>query len=122
MPVLKLPYPPSANRLWRVFNGYIVKSTEARQYQRQVQMMALDAGIVPLSGPVGVNLTLHPKKPKRDTGKRPRCIDASNAIKVVEDALNGVGWVDDAYNEVITVRRGPPVEGGALVVSWEGLE
>jgi crossover junction endodeoxyribonuclease RusA len=120
--VLKLPYPPSANRMWRSFNGHVVKAPGAQQYQRTVQILAAQAGVIPTDDPVWLDITLHPKKPKKDTGVQVRSIDLSNCIKCAEDALNGIAWVDDRQVEKLTARRGEPVEGGALIVRWEIAE
>ena len=123
MPTLTLPYPPSANRLWRHFRGRVVKSDEARAYQHMAGMEALRSGVVMSESPVRAVLVVHPKKPKRyKAGDRPRCIDRSNAIKVVEDALNGIAWIDDSLIDDIRVMRGHPIDGGALIIRWELIE
>lgn len=122
MPVLRLPYPPSANRMWRSFNGHVIKAPAAQQYQRQVQIIAVQAGIRPTDAPVAVDITLHPRRPKKDVGAQVRSLDLSNCIKCAEDALNGIAWIDDRQVEHLAARRGPPVDGGALVVRWEAAE
>lgn len=122
MPILKLPYPVSVNRMHRHYLGRAVKSAQAVEYQHTVQIEAVKAGISPVEGRVQWDLTLHPRKPKRDTGGRVRCIDLSNAIKIVEDALNGIAWSDDSQVDALAARRGPPVEGGALVIRWSEIE
>lgn len=83
---LSLPYPPSANRLWRNWRGRMVLSTEGRAYKQGVKLRALTQGCRPLEGPVVVSVTAY----------RPRRIgDLDNALKALLDALKGVAFVDD---------------------------
>lgn len=122
MPILRLPYPPSVNRMWRNYGGRVVKSAEARDYQHAVQVAATAAGIEPLDGRIAWDLTIHPRQPKKPTGARVRCMDVSNALKIAEDALNGIAWIDDSQVDAIAARRGPPIEGGALVIRWGEID
>lgn len=82
-----LPYPPSANTNWRPAGGRIIKSKEARAYQVEAGWMARAAGVRPTRDPV--ILTLRVYRPQQSG-------DLSNRIKVLEDALNGVAYYDDA--------------------------
>ena len=123
MPTVTLPYPPSTNRMIRHFNGRAVKSAEARGYQRNAAMLAAMLGCCDaLSGAVEVCIRLHPKKPQRASRVPCRSIDLDNAAKIALDALNGVAWVDDRQIEKLTIIRGEPVPGGALVVQWQEQE
>lgn len=79
-----LPYPPSANRYWRVFRGRAVKSPEARAYQANVQKQAQSQRF---EGPVAVKI--HAWKPSRRG-------DLDNLLKVALDALSGVAYDDDS--------------------------
>ncbi len=87
---LTLPYPPSANRYWRSFRGRVVKSQEARDYQRTVVHLtagdALDGFPTLLTGAVGLELNFY--RPQRRG-------DLDNRIKVLVDALQGIAYVDD---------------------------
>jgi crossover junction endodeoxyribonuclease RusA len=78
-----LPYPPSANRYWRVWRGRAVKSDEARAYQLQVQVLVPRA---PLTGPVRVGVSAF--RPRKSG-------DLDNLLKVALDALKGRAFVDD---------------------------
>lgn len=91
---LTLPYPPSANRYWRVFRGRAVKSQEARGYQLAVQLK--NAGTRPLTVPVRVTLEVH-RPAKRG--------DLDNSIKVLLDALKGIAFVDDSQVCALNVFR-----------------
>lgn len=123
MPMLTLPYPTSANRAWRNWNGMTVKSKEARVYQRETAVLALQAGLVaPTYGSLWVSIALHPKKPLRASNAPSRSIDLDNACKIALDALNGVAWQDDRQIERLTVERLEPITNGALVVRWGAMD
>lgn len=111
-----LPYPPSTNRLWRVFRGRMVLSPQASAYKATAARLAIAAGMPLRSCPVELVLIVHPKARKRETARPARCIDTSNAIKCVEDALQGVGYINDSQVVSIKATRGEPVPHGALSV------
>lgn len=87
---LTLPEPPSANRLWRNGRGRVYTHQAAKDFKVSVLAACLKAGITRVRFPQGtpVKLTLTWYR-QRKSG------DASNRIKVVEDALNGLVWADD---------------------------
>ena len=114
---LTLPYPISTNRYWRTFCGRLVVSGEARAYKAAIAVIAAGQGVQPLNGDVALDLILHAKKTKRETGKRPRVMDLSNSLKISEDALIGIVFNDDAQTRWISMRYGEPVPGGALVIT-----
>lgn len=88
------------------------KAVEAKVAVRRAFETAWD-GPVPAFGehePVVVSITtyrsLPPSRPKRvesepDTYKP----DADNVAKLVQDALNGLAWADDAQVSVLLVRK-----------------
>lgn len=117
---LILPYPISANRYWRHFRGMTVKSIEARRYQEHVRNLALSEGYCkPLECPIHVEMSYHPKRPKKWRGDAPvRSQDVSNVVKVAEDALNGIAWVDDKQITHLSIAKCEPIEGGALIIEW----
>lgn len=93
---LTLPYPPSANRLWRNMRGVMVKSEDARQYVLEVAMEARLNGLKPREGDVKIVLDFY----------RPRKAgDLDNRIKIVLDGLQGVAFRDDSQVIEITARR-----------------
>lgn len=114
---LTLPYPVSVNAMWRTFRGRSVLSVKGRAYKLQAAEIAKAAGVQLLEGDVAIDVTLHAKKTKKPTGKRPRCIDLSNSLKVAEDALIGIAFGDDSQTRSIRMRYGEPVPGGALVIT-----
>ena len=62
--------------------------------------------------------TLNPKKNKDGSESRVR-IDLDNALKVVNDALNGIAYVDDRQIRRIVLEFGEPIVGGGLSVFIE---
>jgi crossover junction endodeoxyribonuclease RusA len=133
MPSLILPYPPSANRYWRIYNNRAVVSVEAGAYKREIWAIAHANGVSdPTLALVSLECVLRPVCPK-DSAKRERregpnwhhalrCIDVSNAIKIAEDALQGIAYVNDKQVRKIHIERGMPVEGGAFEITWGPLE
>ena len=114
---LTLPYPVSTNLMWRHVCGRPILSSKGRAYKALAAQIAIDAGVTPFAGDVAIDVTLHATQTKKPTGKRPRCIDLSNSLKVAEDALNGIAFADDAQTRQISMRYGEPMPGGALVVT-----
>lgn len=83
---ISLPYPISANRYWRNWQGRMVKSDEARKYQTGAGWCAKAAGAELIDGDVGIELRLF--RPQRRG-------DLDNRIKVLLDALQGIAYDDD---------------------------
>lgn len=115
-PVLRLPYPVSANRYWRTFRGLTARSKEANEYKRTAAHSALVAGWRVLDGPVHVAITLHPKRTKAGKASATR-MDLDNCIKVTLDALNGVAYLDDRQVIRLVAEVGDSVPAGGLSVS-----
>lgn len=134
---LTLPYPISTNRYWqtRVMNAKTARgkamatthlSTEAKAFKKQVQLLALAAGVrAPIAGRYDMLIQLYPHRPL-DWKTRQRkfgaawddtvqCIDLGNAEKVLSDALAGIAIVDDKWARRITSERMEP-DGEARVV------
>lgn len=83
-----IPYPPSANRYWRVPKalGRPILSSEARAYKQLAGYEALRQGVKKVPGPLSIELRVY----------RPRKIgDLDNTAKVALDSLNGIAWDDD---------------------------
>lgn len=95
---ITLPYPPSANRYWRMARGHMHKSNEARAYQGNVGLLARAAGMKPITGDVSVSVWVY-RPAKRG--------DLDNvACKVVLDALKGCAFNDDKQVAEIHAYRG----------------
>lgn len=130
MITLVLPAALSANKYWRpVRIGQhitIVPTTEAKAYRRDIQVLALQAGVKPVRGRVALTVRMYPARPldwARRAAKAPdswddtvRSIDLDNALKVLMDALKNVAFQDDAWVRKIDAERMEPDERGARVV------
>lgn len=92
-----------------------------------VRLKAQQAFPEPMHGPLALRLEFRRQAP-RSTPKRPTQRvpwpwawmtkpDCSNLAKPVEDALNGIAWLDDAQIVALTVekRQGPDVLPGVLI-------
>lgn len=119
---LKLPYPVSANRYWRIWRNKAVRSAEAAAYKEIVRRIAQEAGVMPFEGSVAVCLRLIPKANK-DGSVNKTVIDLDNALKVTLDALQGIAYHNDKQVRRIAAEYGSePVAGGGLAVEIEELE
>lgn len=128
---LILPYPVSANRYWRSF-AYIDRETkkprsvtapsdEARAYKSLCGWIAKQAGMKhPTDKPIEIkSITLCPRMNK-DGSASGTVLDLGNCWKVVEDALQGVVYVNDKQiKRIRNVEYGEPTEKGALIVEIE---
>ena len=136
---LTLPYPVSANRYWRTVwpqgcrQPVTTVSPEARSYQKRVQRLAREAGIVrPFHGRVSVSYVLYPKRPldwKRRARANParwddsvQCIDLDNAQKILFDALEGIVFENDRLVRHIEGERAVPDGEGRIELCVESLE
>jgi crossover junction endodeoxyribonuclease RusA len=129
---MMLPYPISTNRYWRNFGGRTVRSAEAMAYKDEVGWIAKKEKLDLLTGPVSVEMTLHPPAPK-DWEKRQkkdyqwalkvRRIDLDNAQKVVLDALQGIAYVNDSQITSLSISLGQPFfpDGGLMVIVSEDV-
>lgn len=93
---LTLPYPPSVNRIWRIFGNRIIKSKEGRAYAHTVACMAKARQVTPVDGPLCVTVTAY--RPQRRG-------DLDNVLKAALDALNGVAWADDSQVVELHAKR-----------------
>lgn len=85
--IYEFPLPPSLNHYLRPLRGRMVKSTEAREYQTVVKMLAKADGATQLSGPVAVTVNIYRA---RAAG------DLDNRLKVLLDSLQGVFYANDS--------------------------
>lgn len=115
---LRLPWPPSANRIWRRGVGKTFLSPKYRAFKTDVAAIVWDLqrrhSIKPIcvnnknvlvAGKIAVGIILHP--PTR------RNRDVDNCIKPILDALQSANvFADDADVWLIWAKRGSVVKGG----------
>lgn len=122
MITLTLPYPPSANRIWRnvIHRGKprTLLSAEGRQYRGAVGQHCLMQKVAGkrLSGRLRVVVYMH----SPDNRRR----DVSNILKALEDAITHAGvWRDDSQiDDVRVVRMGVVPKGAKVEVEIEELQ
>ena len=91
-----LPYPPSANRYWRSYRGRVVKSEEARAYQREAGWIAKASGFDCTKSDVAITVKVY--RPQKSG-------DLDNFLKVTLDSLKGIIYDDDKQVKVIHAER-----------------
>lgn len=115
---IELPYPPSANRYWRIFRNRAVLSAEATSYKRVAKGNAISSGVKAPSSDdlLSVVVVLHPKQKKDGTASK-TVIDLDNCLKVALDSLQGTVYENDRQIVEIHAAYGEPKDGGGLTVS-----
>lgn len=105
-----LPYPPSTNRLWRVFKGHMVLSDEARAYKEAAYYELRTKGARAVTGKVVVHMRVY----------RPRKAgDLDNRLKIVLDSLKGIAYVDDSQVIAIHMYRYEDKKNPRVLVTVE---
>ena len=100
---LRLPFPPSLNRIWRAVKGRVLLSEAAREW-KAAAVNSLPRGHIaaPLEGRLIVTLLLCPParygKRKWDIGNREKCL----ADFLTEQRI----WFDDEQIDVWLIVRG----------------
>lgn len=113
--MMVFPYPPSANRYWRVWGGRVVRSSEATSYKAICKGIATLSKHPTIEGDVSISVLLHPKKTKKGAASKTR-IDLDNALKVVIDAMQGVIYANDSQVVRIVAEIGCPLTDGGLTI------
>lgn len=57
---LRLPYPPTVNRAWRMVNGRMLISREGRLYRRQVGVILAAHRVRPILGRLALVIHVRP--------------------------------------------------------------
>lgn len=91
---ITLPWPPSANRYWRIFRGRAVKSADATAYKKAVAEVC--DGMTECFGDVIIRLDFF--RPRKSG-------DLDNRIKILLDAMQGTAYKDDKQIVEIHARR-----------------
>jgi crossover junction endodeoxyribonuclease RusA len=116
MTTLTLPWPPSANRLWRNVNGRTIKSEVYRKWLQLAGWDLRSQKPAPVKG--RYRLTMIAVRP--DQRRR----DLDNLLKPVSDLLKECGVIEDD-SLAQTVMAGwsleSPVHDGLIIVSVEAF-
>jgi crossover junction endodeoxyribonuclease RusA len=116
MTTLNIPWPPSANRIWRNVNGKTLKSAEYRQWLSIAALSTRMQRPKPVAG--RYRLTVIATRP--DNRRR----DLDNLLKPVCDLLTTMGLIEDDHLAQ-EIRIGwsdeGPVEGGCIVAQIEAV-
>jgi len=88
-----MPFPVSANRYWRNVKGRMVKSSEARSYQKDIA----DRFKVETFADCAIELKIDLYRPKKMG-------DLDNYLKVTIDSLKGICFNDDKQVRKITAE------------------
>jgi crossover junction endodeoxyribonuclease RusA len=84
--MIRLPFPPSINRVHRTINGRPILSKRGREYYDLATPLAAASGVV-IRGPYLLVIKAHrPDRRKRDIG---------NLEKIVSDTLTKAGVIED---------------------------
>lgn len=96
---LRLPYPPSANRMYRTFRGRTTLTQAVRDYRRQVAEVWFQSRIKGQRGFDTGELALRIRAYRPDKRRR----DVDNILKVLCDALQHAGVIgnDSQFREIV---------------------
>lgn len=115
--ILKLPWAPSANQIWRNYrSGQVYLSKKYQVFLERAYYAWLEQGAPRFKSETAkVVLNLFPPST--------RPYDVDNRIKPTLDALTKIGfWKDDRIVRKITAIANPPVEGGAIIVDVDASQ
>lgn len=112
---LTLPWPPSVNHYWKMWQGRIVVGTEGKKYRKAVMdQILIQRGIKSIQGKMKV--TIEAWRP--DNRRR----DLDNLLKATLDSLTHAGlYYDDSLIVDLRIYWAPEV-GGMLKVKIEELD
>lgn len=111
---LTLPWPPSANNIWRNAGRITYLSPLYKRFLSAVfaEVPSQVRNWKAFAGPVRVSIVWNP--PTR------RAFDIDNKLKPTLDALTRLGvWLDDAQVIELRVTKGPIVKGGQATIEIE---
>jgi crossover junction endodeoxyribonuclease RusA len=115
MTTLELPYPPSINHYFSIYQGRPMLSKEAKAYRQVVRQRLQSAGIKPRFGPLAVRIDIRPPDH--------RTRDCDNVQKTILDALHrGGAMIDDSQIVWLLTVKLSPVAGGRATVTIQGLD
>lgn len=110
-----LPYPPSANGLWRSARGKVFRSRKYVDWLTAAGLEAMAQRAGSVRGPYKISITAaRPDKRKRDL---------DNLLKAISDLLKSIGAIeDDHLCEMLTARWVTTGDGVAIRLEAAGTE
>ena len=106
---IMVPFPPSGNRYWRVWNKKIEKSKEGKVYINTVCLMTLKWRRMFWEGRVFLHVELYPPDDKAR--------DLDNHIKVLQDGLERAQvYQNDSQIDILLVERKEIRNPGCAIV------
>lgn len=111
--ILSMPYPPSANRLWRAVAGRNIKSAEYRRWMDEAVLT------IRAQRPRGIAGRYHLRVTATAPDRRSRDID--NLAKALSDALVQAGVIGDDHRakSLFLEWADGVVKGGAITIHVE---
>lgn len=94
--------------------SHVFTPAATARYENLVKLLALEAGITPIDGPVHIVISVFvsvrqswSKRKQNDYLGGPAAVkpDLDNVIKSIMDGLNGVGYADDKQVAAVTAMR-----------------
>jgi len=116
---IDLPWPPSANKYWRIVNNRVVTSRAGRRYQRDVADLVWRQTSLDRMRPCGTRkitrlvITAYPPDRRRR--------DIDNIIKPTVDALKLAGMFDDDSQIQAITAQWATREDGTLICVAGGM-
>lgn len=98
------PRPAERPRLSR-FRTFNTKSYSSYLSALRWKMKQMSIGMNPIGDAISISIKFMVTKPKKPTHHYPSKCDLSNLIKAVEDAGNGILWVDDRQITKISATK-----------------
>ena len=108
-----MPWPPTANLFWRRTGTITYLNKSYKEFLALAGIMLAKVRGIPFSGPVKVDIILHPPKNFR--------FDVDNRIKPILDALTRAEvWFDDSQVHELTVKRAEVLKPDGL--AWVRIQ
>ncbi len=95
----------STNAIWCAQGGQIVKTREAKAYTRLVRLRARESKMQMIAGDISLHLVVF------NRGR----MDLSNVLKLLEDSLQGIAYVNDSGVTSILMLDAPDDSGSRRV-------
>lgn len=113
--MITLPWPPSANQMYRSVKGRVLISARGRKYRLAVAEALTRMGSTRLEGALNLTLLVFPPDNRRR--------DMDNLTKNVQDSLvKGGLFKDDSQIVRLVVEKRENAPGGRLVAVVEEVE